>query len=61
MTKDEQVLQTTSCLANMIAVVAATATEVAGETMELPEATKVETAQLIGAKLQKKLAPYING
>lgn len=60
MNKEEQDVQSVSTLANLITLVARTATVVAGtsDNLEASESTDEETVQLIGAKLQKKLAPY---
>lgn len=60
MNKEEQRVQSVNTIANLITLVARTATKVAStsDNLETPESTDEETVQLIGAKLQKKLAPY---
>lgn len=57
MTKDEQRVASTNTLANMVALVCGVAVKIGGETMTEAGQVTDELQELVGAKLQQKLAP----
>lgn len=58
MNKQEQMTQSVNTFANMITLIAGVAVKVGGDAMAESKDATDNVEELIGSKIQKKLAPY---